>query len=182
VNHISSIVLTLALAVPAFAQDITTNSAADVQALGQAFPASAAALTAPMVLTNDYFFLTGDQAEVANGGKAVFNFTITNAGNYVIETLVNADAENANSFFVNVDAQPEDPAMIWDIEVTTGFEKRVVSWRGAGDSSSDEFSPKHFNLTPGAHTIVVVGREPDTQLKSLVIRPAPPQPPAPASP
>jgi hypothetical protein len=69
--------------------------------------------------------------------------------------------------------------MIWDIDVTMGFEKRVVSWRGnAADSGSDQFAPKRFMLTAGAHKLVIVGREPDTQLKSLTIRAAPAQQPA----
>jgi len=176
-----SIVLACALAIPALAQDATTNAVTDstkpadagVQASGQSFPASAAALTAPLVLTNDYLHLESDQAELAAGGKAVFNFTITNAGNYQIEALVNAPDESSNSFFVNIDAQPVDPDMIWDIEVTTGFEKRLVNWRGNGDANTDQFTPKSFKLEPGAHTLVIVGREPDVRLKSLTIRPAP---------
>jgi len=182
-KQFSSIVLAGALAIPALAQDATTNAAAEptkpadagVQSLGQSFPASAAVLTAPLVLTNDYLFLASDQAELAAGGRAVFNFIITNAGNYEIETLVNAPDESSNSFFVNIDAQPADPDMIWDIEVTTGFEKRLMNWRGNGDANTDEFTPKRFKLEPGAHTLVVVGREPGTLLKSLTIFPAPPE-------
>jgi hypothetical protein len=188
----SPVLLSLALAISAGAQMIinpdsvqptiavtdTNALAADTNAPGQMFPASAATLTAPLVLTNDYFYLTGDQAEVTNGGKAVISFNITNAGDYVVETLVNANDESTNSFFANVDATPSDE-MIWDIEVTAGFEKRMVNWRGTGDSGSDEFSPKRFTLTPGAHTLVIVGREPGVQLKSITIRPAPPAPPTP---
>jgi len=184
VNHIPSIVLACALAIPALAQDAKTNAAtesgqpadAGVQT-GQSFPASAAVLTAPLVLTNGYFFLAAEQQEVAGGGKAVFNFSVTNAGNYVIETLVSAPDGSSNSFYVNIDAQPEDPEMIWDIDLTAGFEKRVVSWRGGGDSSNDEISPKRFKLEVGAHTLVFVGREPGTLLKSLTIRPAPAEQP-----
>ena len=178
-KHFSSVVLAYALAIPALAQNANNNAMTDTNApaaggqpTGQFFPASAAMLTAPLVLTNDYIFLPGNQAEVSNGGKAVFNFTITNAGDYVVETLVNADDESTNSFFVNIDALPVDPDMIWDIELTDGFEKRLINWRGNGDSDGDEFAPKRFNLTPGAHQLVIVGREPGTLLKSLTIRPA----------
>jgi hypothetical protein len=188
-KHFSSIVLACALTIPALAQDAKTNAvtdtnapAANVPPPGQLFLASAAVLTAPLVLTNDYFYLTGDQAEVTNGGKAVISFTVTNAGDYVIESLVNADDGSTNSFFLNIDAQPADPDNIWDIDVTTGFEKRVASWRGSGDSGSDEFSPKRFKLEPGAHQLIIVGREPGTLLKSLTIRPAPAPQPAPATP
>jgi hypothetical protein len=175
-NRFYSVTLAFALAIPAFAQDAKTNAVADTNAPGQFFPASAAVLTAPLVLTNDYIYLPGDQTEVAAGGKALFNFTVTNAGDYVIEAMVNAPDESSNSFYLNIDAQPVDPDMIWDVELTTGFEKRVADWRGNGsDSASDQFAPKRFNLTTGAHQIVLVGREPGTLLKSLTLRPAPPE-------
>jgi hypothetical protein len=166
--------LACALTVPAFAQDAKTNADAAIPAPIKSFNASDATLTAPLVLTNDYIVLQGDQAEVTNGGKAVFNFTVTNAGNFEIDTLVNAPDESSNSFFLNIDAQPVDPDMIWDVAVTGGFEKRVVSWRGSGDSGSDEFSPKRFKLDSGKHDIIIIGREPGTLLKSLSIRPATP--------
>ena len=214
-----SIVLACALAIPALAQDATTNAVADsnkpvVGALSQtlpastprmrisdtrqnapalsqalpastavlsaplAFPASAAAVTAPLVFTNDYFHLESDMADVAAGGKAVFHFSITNAGDYQIESVVNATDDSANSFFVNVDAQPTDPDMIWDIEVTDGFEQRLVNWRGDGDASNGQFVPKTFKLGAGDHTLILVGREPDVRLKSVTIFPAPPEKPA----
>jgi len=181
-----SIVLACALAVPALAQDATTNAAtgstkladAITHAPGQTFLASEAVLTAPLVFTNDYFSLASAQAELPDGGKAVFNFTITNAGDYEIETLVNAPDGSTNSFFMNIDAPPTDPDMIWDIQLTTGYEKRLVNWRGNGDSDTDQFTPKSFKLEPGAHTLVLVGREPDVRLKSVTIFPAPPEKPA----
>jgi len=173
-NHFSSVILFCALTISAFAQDAKNNVAA-VESMGETLPASAAVVTAPLVLTNDYIFLPGDQAELTNGGSAIFNFTITNAGDYVFETVINAPDESSNSFFVNVDAQPEDPDMIWDMDVTMGFEKRLINWRGNGDSMTDQFSPKRFTLAAGAHKLIIIGREPDAHLKSLTIRPAPPQ-------
>ena len=106
-------------------------------------------------------------ADVAAGGKAVFHFSITNAGDYQIESVVYAPDDSSNSFFVNIDAPPTDPDMIWDIEVTDGFEKRLVNWRGDGDSSNGQFVPKTFKLGVGGHTLILVGREPDVRLKSV---------------
>jgi len=174
-----SVVLACMLAIPALAQDANTNSVtAGVQPSGQVFTASTAVLTAPLALTNDYIYLTTAQAELPDGGKAVFNFSVTNAGNYQIETVACAPDESSNSFFVNIDAAPVDPDMIWDIPVTSGFETRVISWRGNGDSSTDQFNPKVFKLEAGAHTLIFVGREPGTLLKSVTSRPAPPEKPA----
>ncbi len=175
------LILACALTVPAVAQDIaSTNATANAadHAPGQTFLASAATVTAPLVFTNYCILFEGGMADVADGGKAVFRFSITNAGDYQIEGVANAADDSSNSFFVNVDAQPTDPDMIWDIDVTTGFEKRLVNWRGDGDASNGQFVPKTFKLSAGEHTLILVGREPDAQLKSVTIFPAPPQKPA----
>jgi uncharacterized cupredoxin-like copper-binding protein len=171
----SALLLACALAIPSFAQAATNNAAPQptsnqVTRVALTLPASAAVVSAPLVLTNG-IISQPEQTELAGGGKAVFNFTITNAGNYVMQAVVNAPGEDSNSFYVNVDAPPEDPKMIWDIDVTSGFEERTVSWRGNGTAESDEIVPKRFNLSAGAHKLIIVGREPG-QLKSISIRPA----------
>lgn len=169
------IFLICAMAFPSFAEEAKINVMPQppsvtnkVSQPGVTFLASAGVITAPFVLTNG-IISQPEQTEVAEGGKAIFNFTLTNAGNYLITGLVNAVDESSNSFFVNVDAQPDD-LMIWDIDVTTGFEERTVNWRGNGGADSGEFVPKHFKLAAGAHKLIIVGREP-TQLKSISIRP-----------
>lgn len=181
---ISPIFLACVLVIPAFAQEAKTNAPPEVkktapavaipdaQATGITFPASAGVISAPFVVTNGYLYQPGPQTEVNGGGKAIYSFTITNAGNYVIHAVVNAPAMESNSFYLNVDAPPEDPTMIWDIEVTTGFVDRVVSWRGDGSDTEDQFVPKRFHLATGMHKLIIYGREPDTQLKTLSIRPA----------
>src|SRR4051812_22307533 len=122
-------------------------------------PISKATITAPLVL-KDGAIGQSSQTELPDGGKATLVFSVPTAGNYVIHALVNAPSEDANSFYVNIDAAPEDPMMIWDMEVTNGFENRVVSWRGNGDAGTDEFTPKVFKLTAGEHKLMIVGREP----------------------
>jgi hypothetical protein len=171
----SGVLVACALAVTAFAQETKTpaesGQIAATNKLAQStqtFPASAATVSAPFVLTNGYISQP-ELTDVAVGGKAVFNFTLTASGSYLIAAMVNAPDDTANSLYVNVDAQPEDPAMIWDIETTKGFEARTVSWRGNGSDGNDEFTPKLFNLSTGTHQLVIVGREP-TELKSVSIR------------
>jgi hypothetical protein len=170
----SALLLACALAIPSFAQAAATNAppppaSNQVTQVVLTLPPSAAAVSAPLVFTNGC--ISQPETTGLEGGRAVFSFTITNAGNYVLQAVVNAPAEDANSFYVNVDTQPEDPAMIWDIDVTNGFEERTVSWRGKGDAETDEFVPKRFNLSAGAHKLIIVGREP-AQLKSISLRPA----------
>jgi hypothetical protein len=105
-----------------------------------------------------------------SGGTAVYNFTITNAGNYEIQALANAPNANANSFYVNIDGQPQDPTMIWDImPPTPGFEQRIVSWRGNGSENNDQIVPKTFNLGAGPHQIIFVGGQPGTALAGFTL-------------
>jgi hypothetical protein len=147
------------------------------------FPAAAATVSGPFVLANGYLTSTLDvssqgQAGVTNGGQAVFNFNISTPGSYAISALVNAPNVASKSFWINIDAQPTDPTMIWDIyPYTTSFVSRLVSWRGAGTFNADQFSPKIFNLSAGAHQLIVVGREPGAQLQSVSIVPLPTAPP-----
>ena len=169
-----SFLLAIAPAMPLFADDITpaqpdskkaapaATAAASTapQTSGLTFAVTAGVVSGPFVLTNGYLFQPEVRAELGEGGKAVFSFTITNDGEYVIHAVVNAPGEDSNSFFLNIDAQPEDPLTIWDVDPTNGFEERVVSWRGDGAADSDQFSPKRFKLTAGKHQLFLQGREP----------------------
>lgn len=171
------LVLASTLVLPSFAAEPATKAAPPVAAASAAaakdpavvpmISVSKAVVSAPFVLKDEAVSQPA-QTEVAGGGKAVFTFSVPKDGNYVIHALVNAPDEDSNSFFLNIDGQPEDPLMIWDMEVTKGFEERIVSWRGGGDSGSDEFAPKIFKLTAGEHKLNIVGREP-AQLKSVSI-------------
>lgn len=105
-----------------------------------------------------------------SGGTAVYNFTVTNAGNYEVQALVSAPTLNANSFYVNIDSQPQDTTMIWDImPITSGFEQRIVSWRGNGSENNDQIVPKIFNLSAGPHQIIFVGRKAGTAMASFTL-------------
>lgn len=142
---------------------------------GLTFEAESGVVTAPFVVTSGYISQSS-QTGVANGGRAAYNFVITNAGNYVIQALVDAPNDGANSLYLNIDAEPQDPSMVWQIPITTGFENRVVSWQGTGTFDNPQFVPKIFTLTSGNHQLILRGREADTKVDRLVIV-ALPQPP-----
>ena len=164
-KKISTLLLAAALTLPILAQDAAKKMAPAAPVI----PAAKAVLTKPLVL-KDGAISQPQQTELADGGKAVFEFTVAEAGTYEIYAEVNAAAEDANSFYLNIDAPPEDPVMIWDIDVTSGFQERVVSWRGKGDADNDEFKPKRFTLTAGAHKLYLVGREAPTELRNFSAR------------
>ena len=108
---------------------------------------------------------------LSGGGRAVYQFTVPANGIYSVRALVNAPSGAANSFYVNMDAEPTDPHMVWDVlPVTSGFQFRSVSWRGNGTFELNEFDPKVFTLSAGEHSLIVIGREPGAALDRLEIR------------
>src|SRR6266850_8513805 len=109
---------------------------------------------------------------MAGSGEAIYNFIVAIPGSYVVSALVNAPGDGENSLYINVDSEPADPLMIWDIPVTSGFTNQLATWRGNGTPTSSQYSPKIFTLTAGTHQLYVRGREPNTQLQSFTVAPA----------
>jgi hypothetical protein len=163
---LSLLALAGVLAIPAVAAENPAKAATPAQIL----PVSEAKITSPFIL-KDGAISQPATTEVKDGGRAVFTFKVAAAGEYVVRGMVNAPDEDSNSFYLNIDAEPTDPLMIWDLEVTNGFEERVSNWRGNGDSANGEFVPKTFKLTAGEHKLIIGGREP-ASLKSVSIQPA----------
>ncbi len=147
-------------------------------ALGQAiveFDAGAGRVTAPFVITNGYIFQPV-QTDLAKAGRAVFSFSITNPGPYVILAKVDAPSGQTNAFYVSIDREPQDAAMLWEIPSTTGFTPRVVAWRGESPGLNRPFARKVFTLAAGNHELIVRGSTPNTRLAQITVArvPAPP--------
>lgn len=136
------------------------------------FAADSGTLTAPFLAVGGIVsqsLLTS----LLGSGEAIYNFTIDIPGNYLVSASLNAPSGSQNSLYINVDGEPTDPLMIWDIPVTSGFTNLTATWRGNATSSGPpQFAPKVFNLTAGTHHLYVRGREPNVQLQSFAIAPA----------
>jgi hypothetical protein len=149
---------------------------------GLSFASTSGDVTAPFS-TNGGYVSQSISTGVSNGGRAVYTFALSNSGNYTMSANVNAPNPSANSFYVNIDAEPTDPTMIWDIPVAIGFTNQVVCWRGNGTPLASQFVPKIFtNLTAGVHQLIIVGREAGTGLGLITIAPLQPNPSAPVAP
>ena len=136
--------------------------------LGLTFAATAGTITAPFYVSNGAVLQDAEHTTVdATDGSAVYNFTVATAGGYTLNALVSAPNEGANSFYINIDEQPTDPTMIWDIPVGSGFQNETVAWRGNGTPDVDQFTPKMFTLSAGTHQLIVRGREGGTQVQSF---------------
>jgi hypothetical protein len=159
------------LTVNSAAVGVTVTSGRPPPAYPLTFNADSGTLTAPFVAVSGIVsqnLLTS----LIGSGEAIYNFTVDIPGNYVVSASVNAPIDSENSLYVNVDGEPTDPLMIWDIPVTSGFTNQVASWRGNATTGSPQFAPKTFSLTSGTHQLYVRGREPNVQLQSFTIAPA----------
>jgi hypothetical protein len=131
--------------------------------------------TGPFAVTDGYISQPSGTS-LAGGGRVSYEFTVPDHGEYAVVFEVDAADTGSNSLYLNVDAEPEDPVMTWDIPLTTGFQNRAASWRGGGTFDNNQFVPKYFLLSPGDHDLIIRGREGNTKFKTITIlkRPAPP--------
>lgn len=138
------------------------------------FEAESGTIVAPFEIFNDYIIQRSEITNPELAGKAMYQFNVPQAGTYKV--IANLEAANgaSNSLFVNIDSNPQDPTMIWDIMPrTTGFENREVSWRGTGTATDNEFQPKLFQLNQGTHSLILVGREASVKINYLRLEKVP---------
>ncbi|MEM7130730.1 MAG: hypothetical protein AAF702_30675 [Chloroflexota bacterium] len=148
--------------------------------------ATAGELFEPYQAESDAVFQNVDTKGPTEGGLARYQFQITRDGYYQVEALVNAEDTGRNSLFLNMNGDATGDYMIWDIPLTSGYEKQIASWRGNGDHNQNEFSPKLFYLRSGHHTLFIRGREAFTYLSQLQLEwvsdETPPEQPTPEPP
>jgi hypothetical protein len=144
--------------------------AAATPSSGLTFAADSGTITGPFVKSNGTLSQSVTTG-VTGGGRAVYSFNIVNAGNYLVSAMVIASSEGENSFYVNIDAEPTDPLMIWDIAVSSALTNATVSWRGNGNSdpAGAQYIPKVFYLSAGKHQLIILGRESNTTLGTITI-------------
>jgi hypothetical protein len=141
------------------------------------FEAAEGLVAKPFTVTNGFLYQTVTTTGVTNGGRVSYSFNLANAGAYVIQALVNAPDGKEHSFYVNIDAEPQDENMIWSLPVTAGFEERFIIWRNDELGFNDRPACKIFHLPQGAHQLIIRGKGANTQLSRLVIArlPSPPR-------
>ncbi len=151
------------------------SSKSQLQALSQAYIVTATWDASSGLVSSPFDFIDGSLVQSIEAfsedsvGKAVYVFSVERSGNYIINALVDAPTDSSNSFLLNINEKPNIYTMIWDIDITQGFEERTVSWRGDGSHSDNEFMPKVFYLEEGQHTLYLWGREANVKLNRLAI-------------
>jgi hypothetical protein len=97
------------------------------------------------------------------GGRAVFSFTLTNSGEYAIRAAVLAPAGQDNAFSVNIDKEPDEASMVWDIAASSGFADKFVTWRGPARNGTVS-RQQSFLLSAGPHQLIIRGLTPNTKI------------------
>ena len=139
------------------------------------FKARSGIVSDPFVVTNDSICQFVD-TDLAAGGRAIFSFTLTNAGTYALVFSVKAPNTESDSLYVDIDNEPRDPKTIWKIPVTSGFENRIVFWPENAAPGVVQSKQKNFTLTPGTHSIVVRGKAANVQIAGIILRRLPAAP------
>ena len=149
---------------------VNVTVAAGPPEFGLTFAADSGTISAPFAATNGTVFQSLTTG-ATNGGRAAYSFKIVEAGNYLVSAMVLAPSLSQNSLYVNIDAQPTDPLMIWDIPTSAGLTSRTVSWRGNGngDPALSQYIPKVFALSAGTHQLIIMGREANTTFSTISI-------------
>lgn len=124
-------------------------------------------MTSPMRSALDSSASSGKYIWVPNGagtrGSAVYNFTISQAGNYVIWGRVIAPNGNDDSFFIDVDGTGDK---MWN-GITAGT---AWVWDKVKDTTVTPVTdPVIFNLDAGIHQLKIKQREDGTKIDKVLI-------------
>ena len=139
---------------------------------GLSFNSNAGDIAVPFTINADTSISQSvETSDPTLGGKATYTFAVTDAGDYTMLSLVSCPDSGSNSFFVDIDGDPIS-TMVWQVDVTSGFESRTVTWSGVT-------TPRFWALNAGVHQLVIRGREAGAKIKSitLVKRPGTPSSP-----
>jgi hypothetical protein len=140
------------------------------------FAAPEGTVTSPFTVASDNTIAqVVTTIDPAAGGLAAYNFNITVPNRYAVLINVDAPADDANSFFVNIDAEPVSPNMIWDVPLTSGLTNQLVTWRGSGAVGGSQ-APQAWFLSAGSHQLIIRGREERTRFSRVTLVPGPQTP------
>ena len=124
----------------------------------------------PFVIENNLFIVQRTFTDPNNplaGGGAYWDFLVPSEGDYVIRGKVGMYDDGSNSFYLQVDGQPDTTMQFTSQQFTTGRQYRYVTW------PAPYSSPHLFHLTAGVHRLYLRNREFDTELEEWIVEPSP---------
>ncbi|RYD62438.1 MAG: hypothetical protein EOP83_14580, partial [Verrucomicrobiaceae bacterium] len=100
--------------------------------------------------------------------KISYNVTIPRTGQYLVHGLVRSDDASSDSLYIGFDGGTPSE---WHTNQTAGeVGSGLFLWDVANSSRAPATNPTVFNLTAGAHTLEIYGRDDGTRLDRLEIR------------
>lgn len=121
------------------------------------FSGSAGVISPPFMVTNRCFVQTVNTG-ATNGGRAEFTFTLPAPTNCTVAIETKAESPEANTIYVNVDAEPAHPENRWEIPISPGFHRYFVPASVFGKTSLELGSGSHRLLIRGCEAGVWVSR------------------------
>jgi len=128
-------------------------------------------------LTNYTISGSGDSGfiyttEYNMNGEAEYIFQVLESGMYTIQLELNAKDGSSNSLYAGIDELPlREDQYISDIPITEGFQKIVLNQRGInGTPFQNTIQPLSFYLEPGKHTLYILSREANTQIRHITLQ------------
>jgi len=144
-------------------------------AVGECVEAESGELTAPMATASNSGASGGIYvaSTAGNAGVASFEFSVDEAGDYVLQARVVGPSGSSNSFFVGLDNEaaqgstphyygpPGGSAFVWD---------HVSKQGNVALYGTPQFDPMVWTLSPGRHSFQFHGREAGTRLDMVVLK------------
>jgi hypothetical protein len=135
-------------------------------------------LITPPMLTNSAgeAYQSTEVTDPTQAGRLAFRIPIPATNRYQMKATVRAPTTANNSFLVDFNNDPPDPAYaLWwitELTATNGLETRYVSWLGDG-TFSPQFPTNSWALDQGTHTLYIRGLEANTFIDEITIEPVP---------
>jgi hypothetical protein len=129
-------------------------------------PAVAGTISPPFYISGGVVTQTND-TEISQGGKAVYTFAVTNAGEYVIYAVVGGRSGKACALKVSVNEEADGTNGLWQFLTSDKAERRAVGSTKAANHRDYDI----FNLSAGTHQLLVRGSTAGTKLEKFYIRP-----------
>ena len=122
-----------------------------------------------LVSTSTYSMSGTNRA--AGQGVAVYYISNSVAGDYTLKATSIATNDVQNSFYVGLDINPGEPMSVWDVPIGSILKTNLVSLRGGGTTTSNQFNPMVWTLSEGVHVLTVLGREFYTKVQKWNLQP-----------
>jgi hypothetical protein len=141
--------------------------------LGLSFASTSGVLSGGYVVSNSFIYTTSTVTDPTAGGQAVYHVNVTNPGYYLITNNAIASNQGSKSYYINFDSASSEPANVCDLQPPVGISTNyLVSWRGTGSPTNDQYMPNYWYLTSGIHVLNISSREAYAFVGSITIAPS----------